>query len=295
MIVRKLVLIAVLLIALVMPTALLGVVHDYGSGVKSQNASESPSASASDVNNYVQQDEQINLDINSGCVKVLRTDQKVNVNDFVTDLVQFKNANPRELRHAFRVITGKEGGNADVLQDKVGKEYYLHVVCPEFQLPYLKAAAEALDVPWIKVGDSGNLHMYYKAKFRPVQDIHWISQYYRSWEGFFEFDTTNNALYFNDEPACEGLQQWALKQIDIPPSQVLLEVAVYEVNTQNDKKIGLDFIDWKNGPGRNLFEGIFSSLHFKDRFKYVFGNYDISSTIRGDNDYRYFNLQAMAT
>lgn len=295
MIVRKIALIAVLLIVLIMPTTLLGVVHDYGSGVKSQNAGESPSTSSSGVNNYINQDEQINLDINSGSVKVLRTDQKINLNDFVTELVQFKNANPRELRHAFRVITGKEGGNADVLQDKVGKEYYLQVVCPEFQLPYLKAAAQALDVPWIKVGDEGDLNVYYKAKFRPVQDIWWISQFYRSWEGYFEFDTTNNALYFNDQPACKGLQEWGLKQIDIPPNQVLLEISVYEVNTQNDMKIGLDFMDWKNGPGRNLFEGIFSSLHFKNRWKYVMGGSVDSGITRGDNDFRYFNLQAMAT
>lgn len=295
MIVRRIALITVLLIVLIMPTTLLGVVHDYGSGVKSQNAAESPSVSSSKVNDYTQQDEQINLDINSGCVKVLRTDQKVNVNDFVTDLVQFKNANPRELRHAFRVITGKEGGNADVLQDKVGKEYFLQVVCPEFQLPYLKAAAEALDVSWIKIAEDGDLNVYYKAKYRPVQDIWWISQYYRSWEGYFQFDTVSNALYYNDQPACKGLQEWGLKQIDIPPSQVLLEVAVYEVNTQNDMKIGLDFIDWKNGPGRNLFDGVFSTLHGKDRFRYVLGDYTAGGTRRFDNDFRYLNLQAMAT
>ena len=293
---KKIAQITVLIFVLTMPGILLAVVHDYGASVTSQNASASPDVSSSGVNNYLYQDEQINLDPNSGTVKVLRTDQKVNTNKFVTDLVQFKNANPRELRSAFRVICGKEGGNADVLQDKVKKEYFLQVVCPEFQLPYLKAAAEALDVPWLKVSEGGNIHLYYKAKFRPVKDLWWISQYYRSWEGYFMFDDTNNALYYNDEPACLGLQTWGLQQIDIPPSQVLLDVSVYEVNSQNDLKLGLDWIDWKNGPGRNLFDGVFSSLEGELNNRYSNeGIPDIIDHHWGIGDYRYMSVEALVT
>jgi len=292
---KKIAQITVLIFVLTMPGILLAVVHDYGASVTSQNASASPDVSSSGVNNYLYQDEQINLDPNSGTVKVLRTDQKVNTNKFVTDLVQFKNANPRELRSAFRVICGKEGGNADVLQDKVKKEYFLQVVCPEFQLPYLKAAAEALDVPWLKVSEGGNIHLYYKAKFRPVKDLWWISQYYRSWEGYFMFDTTNNALYYNDEPDCYGLQTWGLQQIDIPPSQVLLEVAVYEVNAQNDLKLGLDWIDWKNGPGRNLFEGIFSSLQGEYNSKHQYSGITQILDESWGVDYRYMSVEALVT
>jgi len=292
---KKIAQITVLIFVLTMPGILLAVVHDYGSSVSNQNAGSSPSAYDSQVNNYLNQDEQINLDPNSGTVKVLRTDQKINTNKFVTDFVQFKNANPRELRAAFRVICGKEGGNADVLQDKVKKEYFLQVVCPEFQLPYLKAAADALDVPWLKVSDAGNAHLYYKAKFRPIRDLWWISQYYRSWEGTFQFDDTNNALYYNDEPACYGLQTWGLQQIDIPPSQVLLEVAVYEVDSKNDMKLGLDWIDWKNGPGRNLFEGIFSSLQGEYKSKHQwYGMTDIIDDSWG-SDYRYLSVYALVT
>jgi type II secretory pathway component GspD/PulD (secretin) len=292
---KKIVQITVLIVVLSLPGMLLAVVHDYASSVNKENGNASPDVSSSQVNNYVYQDEQINLDPNSGTIKVLRTDQKVNTNKFVTDLVQFKNANPRELRHAFRVICGKEGGNADVLQDKVKKEYFLQVVCPEFQLPYLKAAAEALDVAWLKVGEDGDANLYYKAKFRPVKDLWWISQYYRSWEGYFMFDTTNNALYYNDEPACFGLQTWGLQQIDIPPSQVLLEVSVYEINAQNDLKLGLDWIDWKNGPGRNLFEGIFSSLQGEYNSKHeLYGFTDVIDDSWG-SDYRYLSVEALIT
>lgn len=33
---------------------------------------------------------------------------------------------------------------------------------------------------------------------------------------------------------------------------------MYEVNTNNDTKLGLDYINWKNGPGRNLWSFIVS-------------------------------------
>ena len=297
-----------LIIALAATSFLFAVEHDYASGVVNQNAGIYPGdgfggAPDSAINNYLHQDEQINLNANSGLVKVLRTDQKINTNKFVTDFVQFRHATPRELRHVFRTICRKEGGNADVLQDKVKKEYFMQVVCPEFQLPYLRKAAEELDVPWLKVAEEGECHLYYQAKFRPIQDVLWISQYYRGPEGFFEIDDANNALYFNDQLACEGLQNWGLSQIDIPPNQVRLDVTVYEVNTQSDAKIGVDFIDFKNGPGRNLFEGVFTHYHDNLRCKHIIDVIDGScspddvyySKGKHDADYRYTNVHAIAT
>ena len=292
---RRITLIVVLITMVALPGSLMAVVHDYAESVQSQNGDPSPDAQNSNVNDYTNQDEQVNLDPDSGVVKVLRTDEKININKFVTDFVEFENANPRELRHAFRTICRKEGGNADVLQDKVKNEYFLHVVCPEFQLPYLRSAAEALDVPWLKVQEDGDCNLYYQAKFRPIENIIWISRFYRSGEGYFQLDTNNNALYYNDQAACYGLQQWGLKQIDIPPNQVLLDVSVYEVDAQNDAKIGLDWVDWKNGPGRNLFEGVFSSLHSHTRCKYEFDTITNILESDVDNDYRYSSVQAVAT
>jgi type II secretory pathway component GspD/PulD (secretin) len=48
--------------------------------------------------------------------------------------------------------------------------------------------------------------------------------------------------------------------VDIPANQVLLDVAIYEVTASNDLKLGLDYIAWKNGPGRNLWNFIYSAL-----------------------------------
>lgn len=304
----KMTFIATLLIALLALTgSLMAVVHNYGettdsggSGViepvQNRHADPSPGTAASNLNDYTYQDEQVNIAPDSGIVKVLRTDEKININRFVTDLVEFKNANPRELRHAFRTITRMEGGDADVLQDKVKKEFFLHVVCPEFQLPYLKTAAEELDEEWIKVAEDGDGNLYYEAKFRPVEDINWISSFYRSGEGYFDLDLNNNALYYNDSPAVIGLQKWGLSQIDIPTNQVMLDVAVYEVDTQSDAKIGLDWIDWKNGPGRNLFEGVLSNIHENLYIDYHRNGVDlVDADTEWSREYNYFNYHAVAT
>ena len=103
--------------------------------IQNQHGDPSPSAINSQVDTYLYQDEQVNLVPDSGLVKVLRTNQKVNTNKFATDLLQFRNANPRELRAVIRTVCRKEGGNADVVQDREKKEFFMQVVCPEFQLP----------------------------------------------------------------------------------------------------------------------------------------------------------------
>ena len=267
-----------------------------GPGSAQFNVNLTNQALNSRVDDYINQDEQINLDPNSGVVKVLRTNQKINTNQFATELLPFRSANPRELRAVLRTVCRKEGGNADVVQDKEKREYFMQVVCPEFQLPYLRSAAQELDVPWLKIAEDGDGNLYYKCKFRTVADVNWISQYYRGPEGYFRCDAPNNALYFNDQPAVLGLQKKGLSEIDIPPNQVRLDVIVYEVNTQNDDKVGLDWIDWKNGPGRNLFEGIFSSIHSSVRVRRVVNDTVVRYVSDNVNsDYRYTSVDALAT
>lgn len=212
--------------------------------------------SNSEVDTYLFQDEQINLEEDSGVVKVLRTNQKSNINKYVTAMIPLENANPRELRGLARTITRKEGGDADVLQDKVSKQMYLVVVCPEFQLPYLQATLGALDHDWVTEYDDGSWYVYYKGQHRDVRNMMDILQVYRSPDGVWDFDDANNAVLFKDQPNVEPLFQMGTAAVDIPPSQLLLDVSMYEVDTQNDLLLGFDFASWKNGPGRNLFEAV---------------------------------------
>jgi hypothetical protein len=213
---------------------------------------------SSRIDDYFNQDDQINLTENSGVVKVLRVNQKVLVNDYVTEVIPLKNPNAvgmaREIRGAFRTITNIEGGTAEVIRNLVTKEAAIQVVCPKFQLPFIRQAVEALDEPWIKDGQDGFDAKFYRAKYRSVADVNSIAAIWTDGEGVSVVDTTRNSVLRRDEPFRVSYFLDCCKQVDVVPSQMMAECAIYEINTQNDQKLGLDYIAWKNGPGRNLFE-----------------------------------------
>jgi len=245
------------------------------------------------VDDYVNQNEEVKIAPADGTVKVLRTNQKININNFVTGVLPLKNVFPRELRHAFRTIVRKEGGEADVIQDKVKKENFMFVTCPEFQLPYLEQAAKELDYEWVKHANDGAGELYYQAKFRPIRDIQeGVVQLYRGPEGVWAFDDLNNAVYFNDQPAVIPLFQKGLSDADIPPNQVALDVTIYEININNDTKLGLDYIAWKNGPGRNLWGLVWGNQHSRSNLRIEGDNY-ITET--HPFHFRYAGLNAVFT
>ncbi len=226
---------------------------DYAQDVTYRNADPSPNASDSNINDYTFQDEQLNLDPDDGQIRILRTNQKVLLNDYVSAIIPLNNASPRELRGPIRTLVRKEGGEADVLQDKVNNQNYLQVTCPAFQLSYVEAAIKALDEEWVKERIDGSAEMYYLAKFRDIEKVLNITRFYVSPEFVFRVDKNNNALFYRDQPPLIGLQNWGLSQVDIPPNQMMMDVAIYEVSTANNLLLGHDFLSWKNGPGRNLF------------------------------------------
>lgn len=207
------------------------------------------------IDDYINQDEQINVDDQTGTLKVLRVNQKRLVNDYVSALVPLKNVHPREMRGVFRNVCGKEGGFADVLQDPNTKENWLQVVCPEFQLPYVMQALHDLDEAWVKENYDGRAHAYYKPRFRDAGPLLNVLQFFRGPMETFYHDVNGNAIQFTGQPAVIfGLFPYGTKMTDIPPNQINLDVAIYEVEARSDVRLGLDWVAWKNGVGRDLFE-----------------------------------------
>ncbi len=266
-----------------------------GSSVDQFTAGETNSR----VDDYIMQDEQINLDKDSGVVKVLRVNQKNLINDYVTAIIQLNNANPRELRGVVRDIAYIEGGNADVFQDKVKNEYYLQVVCPRFQLPYLEAALQQLDQKWISENNDGSAQLYYKAKFRDIADLIPITGVYSTPKTIRLPDYTNNAIQVSDQPCGIPLVQYGFKSADIPPNQIAIDTKIYEIDVSNDAKLGVDYVAWKNGPGRNLFEAILSNSHTHRSTKVDFetDTLDLSdiTDMKDHNHWSYLSYNALAT
>lgn len=252
---------------------------DEAAGVQNRRGDTSPGGgfsnleSNSRIDDYFNQDEQINVNPDSGVVKVLRVNQKNLINDFVTAVFPLNTVVPREIRNVFRTVCGKEGGRAEVIQDKVTKKYWLQVICPAFMLPHIEEAAKQLDQAWIQEVRDGSATGEYRAKFRPIETFDAIASFYAG-EGATFTDTNGNRVLRRDEPYRVEKFIAACEELDQPPPQAHLKVRIYEVDTSNDLKLGVDWIAWKNGPGRSLFQAIFSGQDSYTRYRNATGFFD---------------------
>jgi len=256
--------------------------QDEASGVQNTDGFPSPTAAASNVDNYLNQEDRINIDGGrDSTVKVLRVNQKNLVNDFVVGVYPIERATPREIRALFRMITGKEGGRAEVICDKIAKKYFLHVICPTYQLPYIEAAMKALDEPWVTDEVDGSREFYYRAKFRDVTNLDAVASIAGDGDGVTTaIDTAANGIFKRMEPYRAGEWLRTAELMDFFPPQLVLDAAVYEVELGEDLKLGLDYIAWKNGPGRNLFDFTFWGFGSDQDAEHVTSIFDPFTTAR---------------
>jgi type II secretory pathway component GspD/PulD (secretin) len=243
---------------------------DYATGVNAMNADPSPGTVASNINDYTHQDDQLNVGPKDGNVTILRTDQKNLLNDFVTKIIPVKHANPREIVNGIRIITGKEGGRAEVLLNGKKETSHIQVICPEFQLSYIESVVSALDKKWVQDFEDGSSAIYYRAKHRDINYIDAVAfDAGTPDQSFRSIDTKNNAIYYHDDEGSIGGYMSIVEKVDVPPHEVMVDITVYEITEQDDSKLGLDYIAWKNGPGSNLFEFVLTGFSGKERFKHV--------------------------
>jgi Flp pilus assembly secretin CpaC len=253
-------LIAMIVASLYLATVVYGGGGTTATGVNNKDGNPSPGAGSqfghSNVDDYTQQDEQINIDGNKdSVVKVLRVNQKNLINDYVIRTFPINNASPIEMLDAFRNVLALEGGRAEVIRDKIQKKYWLWVAGPKFQMPFIAEAVKALDVKWLSDDFDGASQAHYKAKFRAIGAIDAIAKKgASSSDNTIVLDPVANASLFIGEPYRAKSYLKYSKVVDRPIPQILLEAVVYEVEVSKETRIGLDYVAWKNGPGRNLFE-----------------------------------------
>ena len=220
--------------------------------IQNSNADASPSQGESNINDYTSMDDQLNIAPGDGVVRVLRTDQKALINDYVTATIPVQNANVSELRNVLRRTVNLEGGRAEEITDNKTGDSFLQVIAPSYMIPYLREAVEGLDVVWLNEYIDGSVDSYLRMLHRESSVVDSVARLWAGGDGFSEIDTTNNAVRRYDTPYRIKEYHRVTRDYDIPVNQVELEVTVYEVNVSNDLKLGVDYIAWKNGPGRNL-------------------------------------------
>ena len=193
-------------------------------------------------------------------IRVLRTTNKAQTNRYVPKVYDLKNVNPFDVvRFIRRVLEIEEGAWAlyaktdtpgDPASVTSGK---VVVVAPTYQIPYIDKLMETIDTPGLTTS-GGDLEFYYRPRHRHVEDTAWVSVIAAlGVEGDYVRDREVNGFLFYAAPSSiADVQHW-LPLVDQPPPQAMIEATVYEVNAENDNSLGLDYVAWKSGPGRNLF------------------------------------------
>lgn len=120
-----------------------------------------------------------------------------------------------------------------------------------------------LDKPGLDSLGTGSQMFIYMPKFVPAVNLQSLIQNVgmniqdvtELWQGqdIVTVDNTLNWLIFDvSNYSCDNIAK-LLKKYDVPVPQVTISIKVYEVYTENDERIGIDFQSWKNNEGSDFF------------------------------------------
>ena len=120
-----------------------------------------------------------------------------------------------------------------------------------------------LDNPSLGALNYGYQMFLYLPKFVPARNLMVLLQNVgmnvqdvtELWQGqdLVAVDPDLNLLAFDvANYSCDNIAAM-LAKYDVPIPQVKLEISVYELSSENDDKIGIDFQSWKNNEGMNFF------------------------------------------
>ncbi len=187
-------------------------------------------------------------------VRILRTTNLAQTNRYVCEALEFRNVNPYNLINFFWAAVMREEGGIYSFVHPTEERGYLVVICPEYQLPSLRELAARLDRPRLHSGP-GSRYIYYRMRHRNAANPAFLAtaSFYLGDSGTLIPDIETNSVQIFDAPAGAVAMETAFRDIlDQPLPQVEVAVRIYEVDVNNDARLGLDYQAWKNGPGRLL-------------------------------------------
>ncbi|MBN1866551.1 hypothetical protein JW916_04590 [Candidatus Sumerlaeota bacterium] len=187
-------------------------------------------------------------------VKILRTTNKAQLNRYVPKVYEFKNVNPNAVAALVRDVVRTEEGLLDTYVAKDGKSGLMLVAVPEYQIPYLDRLAAQLDRPQL-TSASGSKWSYVELRHRSALDgdVPQSLLLYGASDNAIVADPPRNAVFVWGSPSGVDAILAAALEYDIPTPEVNVEAKIYEIDVTNDGTLGLDYMAWKNGPGKALF------------------------------------------
>ncbi|MCL5271177.1 MAG: hypothetical protein M1457_11675 [bacterium] len=187
-------------------------------------------------------------------VRILRTSNKAQTNRYVCEAFEFKNVNPFNLINFFWAVTSREEGGIYSFVKPGEERGYIVVICPEYQLDTLRKLARDLDRPQLNSAP-GSAYITYRMKYRNISDpqLLAVAAFYAGATGIVSPDVPTNSVQIYDAPQGADETAAAFEEIlDKPLPQIEIGLKVLEISVNNDSAIGLDFVAWKNGPGKVL-------------------------------------------
>ncbi len=188
-------------------------------------------------------------------VKVLRTSNKAQTNRYVPVVYDFENVNPYSVSRQLRRVLDLEEGAYFAFMAPDGKSGKVLLALPEYQIPGIEEVIGYIDRADM-TSSGGTQRNYVHLRHRDATDVGLV--FSARLEGTptigVTADPRNNAVLLED--ARSGLDRATnavLEFYDLPTPQLEAVVTVYEVDVSDDGQLGLDYVAWKNGPGRNLF------------------------------------------
>lgn len=185
----------------------------------------------------------------SNVVKVLRTTNKGQVNQYVCKVYDIKNVNPYEIINFPELLAEAEEGMIYSFVHPDGDKGKILVTCPEYQIAYFDELIPALDRTKL-TSRPGDKWILYRARNRTGPYLAALGSYYAGSQDVFYVDQETNSVLIWGVPSGADAANAALAAADVPSPQALISVTFYEAKLTNDGAFGLDYHAWKNGPGR---------------------------------------------
>lgn len=190
-------------------------------------------------------------------IEIQSTDDHI---DYVVKVYTLQRANASEVYQLVKNAVELEGGFVDriatgsdvSIREEAGVFYkysgrsHLIVTAPEWMIPYLDDAIQALDQPGLLKVATGTGYLYVSPKHRrPTELAALIAASAASGEEILTADDSRNLLYLEDTPSFMESVLEALETFDRPPDQIQVHVRIYEIDESDARDVGLDWYSWK--------------------------------------------------
>ncbi len=131
------------------------------------------------------------------------------------------------------------------------------------------------------IDGSGIYRFTYYPRFRFEPALVKLGPTVGSEDGQYFMDTVNSFYYWKDSFS-DGKKSYDWYAIfDRPVPQLEVKLNLYEINDNDLKELGIDYVSWKNGPGANLFASGLDFLKFDSftNISNVTNSLDIASKV----------------